>query len=103
VEWQYQRDEAEYDILKLGGVKMIINDIVVAPTLRPADVQSRIREALERSADLDASRIEVTVEDGKIILHGKVSAWIERETAERAAWSAPGVTAVDDRITIERP
>jgi osmotically-inducible protein OsmY len=103
VEWQYQKDEAEFDIHKLGGVKMIINDIVVKPQIRAADVKDGIRRALERNADLDASRITVTVQNDKVILDGKVGAWIEREIAERAAWSAPGVAAVEDRIAIARP
>jgi len=103
VEWQYQKDEAEFDIRKLGGVKMIINDIVVKPRVRAADVKDGIRRALERNADLDSSRITVTVQNDKVILDGKVGAWIEREIAERAAWSAPGVTTVEDRIAIARP
>jgi osmotically-inducible protein OsmY len=103
VEWQFQKDEAEFDIRKLGGVKMIINDIVVKPQVRVADVRDGIRRALERNADLDASRITVTVQNDKVILDGKVGAWIEREIAERAAWSAPGVAIVEDRIAIARP
>jgi osmotically-inducible protein OsmY len=103
VEWQFQKDEAEFDIRKLGGVKMIINDIVVKPQVRVADVRDGIRRALERNADLDASRITVTVQNDKVILDGKVGAWIEREIAERAAWSAPGVAMVEDRIAIARP
>lgn len=103
VEWQYQKDEAEFDIRKLGGVKMIVNDIVVKPQVRATDVQAGIRRALERNADLDASQIIVTVRDDRVILDGKVSAWVEREIAEQAAWSAPGVSAVEDRIAIARP
>jgi osmotically-inducible protein OsmY len=103
VEWQYQKDEAEFDIRKLGGVKMIINDIIVKPEVRAADVQASIRRALERNADLDASHITVRVSDDRVILDGKVSAWIEREIAEQAAWSAPGVSVVEDRIAIARP
>jgi osmotically-inducible protein OsmY len=67
------------------------------------DVRDGIRRALERNADLDASRITVTVQNDKVILDGKVGAWIEREIAERAAWSAPGVAMVEDRIAIARP
>jgi osmotically-inducible protein OsmY len=103
VEREYQKREAELDIQKLGGVRLIVNDIEVKPTVRVADLRDRIRRALERNADLDASRITVTVVDGKVVLEGKVSAWTEREVAEQAAWAAPGVVAVEDNIEIVRP
>ncbi len=106
VDWQYQKDEAEFDIRKLGGVSMIINDIIVKPQIRTADVQAGICKALERNADLDF-RITVTAQGDKVILGGKVGSWIEREVAERAAWSAPrvaamAVAAIEDHIAIAR-
>ena len=103
VEWGYQRDEAERDLRRLGGVNGVINTIEVRPRVDAADVQSRLRAAFERNAELEASGISVTVKDNRVILSGKVKSWIEREEAERAAWSVPGVTAVDDRIAITRP
>ncbi|HVM78630.1 MAG TPA: BON domain-containing protein [Stellaceae bacterium] len=103
VEWGYQRDEAEDDVRRLNGVKGVINSIKVKPSVGAADVQAQIRRAFERSAELEADHITVAVENGKVVLGGKVSAWIERELAERAAWAAPGVTGVDNQIVIGRP
>lgn len=103
VEWGYQRDEAEYDVRKLGGVKGISNLLVVMPQARGNDVRAKILAAFERSAEVEATRISVEVVNGKVVLGGKVNSWIERQEAERAAWSVPGVTAVEDRIAIVRP
>jgi osmotically-inducible protein OsmY len=56
---------------------------------------------LKRNAELEAASIRVVVDDGKVTLEGKVKAWFERGLAERAAWSAPGVKAVEDRLTLD--
>ena len=103
VDWAFQRAEAEYDMRKLGGVKGVLNDIRVRPQVKSSDVHAQIRGAFERAAELDASHVSVDVRDGKVILGGRVKSWIEREEAERAAWSTPGVTAVEDNIAISRP
>jgi osmotically-inducible protein OsmY len=103
VDWQFQRAEAEYDLRKLSGVKAVINDIHVRPKPRADDVQATIRAALERNAEVEAHRVTVAVDGSKVVLGGKVNAWSEREAAERAAWSVPGVTAVEDRIELARP
>ncbi len=88
---------------KLNGVKAVINNIMVKPDLRPEDVRAKISAALERNAEIEASRITIDVAGGKVTLRGKVGAWTEREAAERAAWSAPGVTEVEDEIELMRP
>lgn len=103
VDWQFQRAEAEADVRKLGGVRSVINDIVIAPKLRAEDVQEKIRAALERTAEIEAGKVTVTVSGRKVTLAGKVNAWTEREAIERAAWSAPGVAQVEDRIELARP
>lgn len=103
VDWKYQRDEVEADVWKLTGVTDVVNAVKVRPRPQSTDVQERIRKALERSADVEASHISVSVKDGKAVLTGTVGAWIERQTAEGAAWAAPGVTAVENRIQIGRP
>lgn len=103
VEWQYQRAEAEADARKLSGVKAVINDIHVRPVIRSENVEARIRAALERNAATEANHVKVDVAGTKVTLTGKVNAWTERETIERAAWSVPGVTQVDDRIGLSRP
>lgn len=103
VDWKYQRDEAETDIWKLTGVRDVVNAVKIKPRPQLTDVQDRIRKALERSADVEASHISVSVKDGRVVLTGTVGAWIERQTAERAAWAAPGVIVVENKIGIGRP
>ena len=98
--WQYQRMAAETAIRKLSGVVGVTNEIRVKPKVVSRDVRSEILEALKRNAELDANSIMVAVHDDKVTLMGKVRNWRERDVAERAAWSAPGVTAVEDRLFI---
>jgi osmotically-inducible protein OsmY len=103
VDWDYQRAEAEYDLRKLGGVKAVVNDIRVKPSVRSEDIHAKIRGALERNAEIEASNITVSVSGSKVTLRGTVNAWTERKAIERAAWSAPGVTQVEDQIELTRP
>jgi len=100
VEWQFQRIAAEAAIHKLSGITGVTNLIEIKPRVDAPDVKKQIVDALKRSAELEADSIHVTVEDNKVILEGKVKAWYERGLAERAAWAAPGVKAVDDRLML---
>jgi osmotically-inducible protein OsmY len=84
----------------LAGVRGITNDVIVGPRVQPADVQARIEAALKRSAEVDARRLTVNVADGRVTVAGNVHSAAEREEAKRAAWAAPGVTVVEDRMTI---
>jgi len=102
VDWHYQRAEAEYDMRKLGGVKAVVNHIAVKPSVRSEDIRAKIRAALERNAEVEAGNITVDVSGGKVTLGGRVHGWTEREAIERAAWSAPGVTQVEDHIELAR-
>jgi osmotically-inducible protein OsmY len=65
-----------------------------------SDVREKIEAAFKRSAEVDARRISVVAQDGKVILSGNVHSWAERQEAERAAWAAPGVQQVEDRLTL---
>lgn len=100
VEWQYQRQTAENVVRRIKGVKGVSNTILLKPSAEPTEVKRKIQEALRRSAEVDANRIEVEARGGEVILKGTVRSWIEREEAERAAWAAPGVTKVEDRIVV---
>jgi osmotically-inducible protein OsmY len=101
VDWQFQKTEADHVVHKLSGVVGVLNQIRIASPVYAVEVKEKIEKALQRSAELEASRITVGIEGGRVILKGRVHAWYERDIAERAAWSAPGVTEVHDRITIE--
>jgi osmotically-inducible protein OsmY len=100
VEWQYQRSIAESAVKGLKGVKGVSNLVRLRPKAEPADIKRKIQEAFRRSAEIDASHITVEAHGGDVVLKGKVRSWIERAEAERAAWAAPGVTNVDDRIVV---
>lgn len=100
VEWQYQRQTAETAVRRIKGVKGVTNSIVVKPHIEPSEIKRQIQEAFRRSAEIDANRIQVESHGSEVVLKGSVRSWIEREEAERAAWAAPGVTKVDDRLLV---
>jgi osmotically-inducible protein OsmY len=99
-EWQYQKTTAESAVRKIKGVKGVTNVVQLKPAAKASDIQRKIQEAFKRSAEVDADRITVEAKGSEVILKGAVRSWIEREEAERVAWSAPGVTHVEDRIVV---
>ena len=100
VDWEYQKSLAQSAMKKLKGVSGVTNKIQVTPKASAAEVKSKIEEALRRSAELDARRITVEIEGSTVKLYGSVSSWAERDEAERAAWSAPGTTMVENHILV---
>ena len=100
VEWQFQKEAAARAVRDLAGVRIVSNNVVVKPQVRIRDLQEKIEAALKRSAEIDARRINVSVQDTKVTLTGNVHSWAERQAAERAVWSAPGVAQVEDHISI---
>jgi len=100
VDWQYQRDSALNAVRDLIGVVSVNSRISIKARTLPKDVKNKIIAAFHRNADIDARRIEVQTQEGKVVLHGNVRSWSEREQAQSAAWAAPGVTAVENDIVV---
>lgn len=100
--WQFQRAAAEHAAEQVPGVRGVSNSIAVEPQVSVSDLKVRIEEALRRTAELEAQRIKIEAHAGTVVLKGAVHSQEERQAAEQAAWSAPGVTKVDDRLTISQ-
>lgn len=101
VPWNYQRQAAEADIRKLSGVTGVSNNIKVEPRVQAGDVRKSIVDALKRHAEVEAEQIRVDVgANGAVAIEGRVDDWEERRAVERAAWSAPGVRSVENRVRI---
>jgi osmotically-inducible protein OsmY len=101
VHWYYQKNAAETDVRKLFGVMGVSNLITIEPRVQASDIQKKIKAAFERNAEFEAENIIVSIEGGTVTLSGKVESYYERTLAENTAWSAPGVTQVNDLITID--
>ena len=99
VDWHYQKDAIDHDVRRLFGVAGVSNQIAIKPRVRPSDIHEKIMTALHRSW-FDPAHISVSVEGGVVQLDGSVRSWHERQLAETAAWGAPGITHVQDNITI---
>jgi len=100
VDWYYQKNAAELAVKYLSGVKGVSDNIKVQPQVSTIEVKDKIEEALRRNAEVDARRISVQTDVGKVTLRGNVRSWFEKEEAETAAWAAPGVTEVSNQIAV---
>lgn len=101
VEKQFERETARQVVLHLAGVTGVSNQIVLKPKVEPTEVKEKIEAAFKRSAMVDAKRITVKAEGGKVILTGTVRTWEEYQDAERAAWAAPGVREIRNLLKID--
>lgn len=100
VEWAFQRKAADKSVRHLHGVKGLINIISVKPALQPQNVRTEIEAALKRGAVTKAQHIQIETSMGKVTLRGTVHSWPERHAVEKAAWSAPGVRSVENKLTV---
>jgi len=100
VDWQFQRKSVDQCVRYLAGVKDVNNHIVVKPSADRAVIKDEIEAALMRNAQLDANGIRVEVHGSRVTLGGVVQSAAEREEAERAAWGSPGVSDIDNLITV---
>jgi len=100
VEWYFQKQQAESTVRYLSGVTGLTDLMQVKPRVAPLEIERRIQDAFRRNAQVDAEHVRVATHDGEVTLSGAVSSWAEREEAQRTAWSAPGVTAVKNDISV---
>ncbi|HEV7387602.1 MAG TPA: BON domain-containing protein [Gemmatimonadaceae bacterium] len=101
VDWNFEREAAERSVRSLTGVKGVTNLIAVRTQPAPKDVKEKIKQALERGAEFDAERITIEVSGNKAILKGTVRSYAEKRDAERAALNAPGITEVENKLTVD--
>ena len=103
VEWDFQRIHAKKALESLSGVRMVLNLISVKPRVSAVGIEQKITAAFQRHASIDSKGIDVSVSGSKVTLNGRVRSFTEKEDAADAAWAAPGVTSVENNLSIEIP
>ena len=98
VDWNYQKTAADQAVHHLIGVLGVTNEIKIKPHVQAYEVREKIEKALKRVASFDAQQLSINIDGSKVTLSGKLANRHERDVAETAAWSAPGVTQVQDKI-----
>jgi osmotically-inducible protein OsmY len=101
VDWHHQKESAYRAVKDLTGVKAVVNSIGIKVKPAAPDIRQKIEAAFKRSAEIDAKNIGIEVLGSRAVLRGRVRSWAEHEEAEDAAWSAPGITAVENQLTVE--
>jgi osmotically-inducible protein OsmY len=98
--WKFERQAAVEAVRYLSGVKGVSDNIGLTSTEPPNAVKDAIETVLRRDTDIDAGHVEVSAEGGQVTLTGTIPTSIERDAAGSAAWSAPGVTSVENDVVV---
>jgi osmotically-inducible protein OsmY len=101
VNWNYQKDNAKSTVIKLGGVKGVVNDIKIAPSIAENVEKKDVEAALKRNWSIEADKIDVKVSGKKVTLKGRVNSWYQKVEAGKLAWNAPGVSEVENDLVID--
>jgi osmotically-inducible protein OsmY len=101
LKWDYQKDSAKNAIKDLTGVKGVSNGITIKQDVKPFEVKEKIAKAFERSAEIDAKGITITTDGHTVTLSGKVHSIKEKEDAEKAAFKAPSVWQVKNKLRVQ--
>ncbi|MFM0237442.1 BON domain-containing protein [Paraburkholderia phytofirmans] len=91
---------AEKNIVHMRGVTGVTNSIKIRGSASPLDIESNIRKAIQRHSDRELKHVGVEVDEGRVILSGRLSSTIERSIVTGAARSTPGVKVVVDRLVV---
>jgi osmotically-inducible protein OsmY len=101
LKWFYQKDSAKKAVENLLGVKGVVNSILIKQAVEPTQIKERITKAFERSADVHAKNVTVSIDGHTVTLRGTVNSMAEKDEAQRAAYFAPGVYEVKNELKVQ--